>query len=187
VIRSVAAPTQPCESFGQLVLTAEGPQQDFTRGYGPTLLCVGTDLSHHPVSTFSRPHLPRALVSSLPPQHHSSKTRRQSPSQTEPAPTIFFLRKLRDINKEVDKQTRSLAQDDNSEPRRSPIQVFTAQRFFPKSFCFDLRVSLHLTTTTSCVARIMCFFPTVFLLSVSPPIQPTMDATGSLPKVYPPR
>jgi hypothetical protein len=67
----------------------------------------------------------------------------------------IFLAKFAE-NNEFDIQTRALAQDDNSEPRRSPIQVLTAQRFSPKSLCFDLRVSLHLTTTTSCVSFLLC-------------------------------
>jgi hypothetical protein len=127
------------------------------------LLCVGTRTkpptgqhSFPPTTLLSRSFPPSLLNSTT---HHTTTTRNpQSPLQTSSLQRSF-LHNLLETHIKVDTQTRALAQDDNSEPRRSPIQVLTAQRFPPNS-CSALRVSLRLTTT-SCVARLMCFFPTV--------------------------
>jgi hypothetical protein len=138
--------------------------------------------------TLLSPHRPLFAPSSSIPQHKISTTIAFTNNYLF---SEIFLAKFAGNTNEFDTQTRALAQDDNSEPRRSPIQVLTAQRFSPKSSCFDLRVSLHLTATTSCVARIMCFFPTVCLLSVPPPKQPTMDIQwmpqDAFHRIYPPR
>jgi hypothetical protein len=174
--------------------TAEAPQQDFTRGiclWG-SLLCVGTR-TKPPTGQHSCPptHILVPLVSSLPLQHHTTNTRnRQSPLPTS-NPQRFFLHNLLETNIKVDDhKKRALAQDDNSEPRRSPIQVLTAQRFSPNS-CSALRVSLRLTTTTSCVARFMCFFPTVVCFLLCRHYSPQKDAQrmpqDNLPEDLPPR
>ncbi|KAI8943126.1 hypothetical protein NX059_001157 [Plenodomus lindquistii] len=124
--------------------TAEGLQQDFTRGIWPHLLVcvVNRTCSKPPAGQHLCPptHLVSLFTLLLPSSTPHFQTQDDSHHRTLRSSRRLFLPKLRDFINKLNTLTRALAQDDNSEPRRSPIQVLTAQRFTPKLFCLLSRV-----------------------------------------------
>jgi hypothetical protein len=172
---------------------------NFTRGtcmWGP-LLCVGTQTKpparQHNKSAPAYSRLARSLLSSSTPLlSHSTTTTTSTLTLQTSNNSISSCEVCSSVKNDIHNKTRALAQDDNSEPRRSPIQVLTAQRFPPPN-CSALIFTFSFQRTTiipvllpSCVS----FLLFDFLLS-SPPLQPKKDfpkdATGYLPQDLPPR
>ena len=163
MIRSASVPTRPHTQICPIGFQAA--EDFYSRDFacGALSYALAFKPSHQPPVSTPHPHILSSLAPFLPPHLHTFHTRRLQ-SHCQQAALATLLETFAYLSKSTPtKNTRALAQDDNSEPRRSPIQVLTAQRFPPPKNCFALTFHIQLTTTTSCFATIMCFFPIVFV------------------------
>lgn len=134
--------------------------------HGPTFGCVVTvalsricllrRTADRPllVFWFSTPAPPRRSSVSL---THSYTTNAQQSLGLQNSPLHPHLRETRQQTTTLCRHTRALAQDVNSEPRRKPYQVLTAQRFYPSAL-----ISCVCCFSSSCIRQDCIFLCFVF-------------------------
>ena len=112
-------------------------------------------------------HLPTFLAAFPTPlgfldtRHHTRQAQHRSHSLDTPPHNLTTLRANRRFTaNNTPATTRALAQDDNSEPRRSLYQVLTAQRS-PPTVLFDSASCFCVVFSTSCSSATMFFFPVI--------------------------